>query len=117
MDGLIEGEKDTERTKTSKEGGMEREEREVGNTMDDLVLTARKNIAKCDKWNELQSEQEDRGFEHRLWVSDCACSYLSQRCVCLCVCICVCCVVWLYREGMWDTHTERDMGKREFRDW
>ena len=85
--------------------------------MDDLVLTARKNIAKCDKWCELQSEQEDRGFEHRLWVSDCACSYLSQRCVCLCVCICVCCVVWLYREGMWDTHTERDMGKREFRDW
>ena len=31
---------------------------------------------------ELQSEQEDRGFEHRLWVSLCACSYLSQRCVC-----------------------------------
>ena len=37
--------------------------------MDDLVLTARKNIAKCDKLTELQSEQEERGFEHRLWVS------------------------------------------------
>ena len=44
-------------------------EREVGKTMDDLVLTARKNIAKCDKFRELQSEQEERGFEHRLWVS------------------------------------------------
>ena len=41
---------------------------------------------------ELQSEQEDRGFEHRLWVSLCACSYLSQRCVCKSVysfCVCV----------------------------
>lgn len=47
----------------------EEREREVGKTMDDLVLTARKNIAKCDKFRELQSEQEERGFEHRLWVS------------------------------------------------
>ena len=41
---------------------------------------------------ELQSEQEDRGFEHRLWVSCSACSYLSQRCVCKSVysfCVCV----------------------------
>ena len=50
---------------------------EVGKTMDDLVLTARKNIAKCDKLVELQSEQEDRGFEHRLWVSLCLLVFVS----------------------------------------
>ena len=54
--------------KRQEESEKERE-REVGKTMDDLVLTARKNIAKCDKFRELQSEQEERGFEHRLWVS------------------------------------------------
>ena len=51
------------------EESEKKREREVGKTMDDLVLTARKNIAKCDKFRELQSEQEERGFEHRLWVS------------------------------------------------
>ena len=55
--------------KDKKKVKKEKREREVGKTMDDLVLTARKNIAKCDKFRELQSEQEERGFEHRLWVS------------------------------------------------
>ena len=55
--------------KRQEESEKEKREREVGKTMDDLVLTARKNIAKCDKFRELQSEQEERGFEHRLWVS------------------------------------------------
>lgn len=55
--------------KRQEESERRKREREVGKTMDDLVLTARKNIAKCDKFRELQSEQEERGFEHRLWVS------------------------------------------------
>lgn len=55
--------------KRQEESEKGKREREVGKTMDDLVLTARKNIAKCDKFRELQSEQEERGFEHRLWVS------------------------------------------------
>ena len=55
--------------KRQEESEKKKREREVGKTMDDLVLTARKNIAKCDKFRELQSEQEERGFEHRLWVS------------------------------------------------
>ena len=55
--------------KRQEESERKKREREVGKTMDDLVLTARKNIAKCDKFRELQSEQEERGFEHRLWVS------------------------------------------------
>lgn len=55
--------------KRQEESERKEREREVGKTMDDLVLTARKNIAKCDKFRELQSEQEERGFEHRLWVS------------------------------------------------
>ena len=55
--------------KRQEESEKRKRDREVGKTMDDLVLTARKNIAKCDKFRELQSEQEERGFEHRLWVS------------------------------------------------